>query len=41
MLGEYQSTISGDIEHAAGTSDKFRLHSEFLGELGRQTGGLR
>ena len=41
MLGKYQGSIGDDIEDALDTSDEFGLHSEFRGDVGPQTGGLR
>ncbi len=41
MLGEDQSAIGDDIEHAVNAPDEFRLHPELRGDLGRQTGGPR
>lgn len=41
VLGKNQNTVGRNIEDAATTLDKFRLHSEFLKNIGRQTGGAR
>jgi hypothetical protein len=41
VLGKNQSTVGRNIEDAAATLDKFRLHSELPKNVGRQTGGAR
>jgi hypothetical protein len=41
VLGKNQNTISSNIEDAAATLDEVGLHSEFLKNFGRQTGGVR
>ena len=41
VLGKYHNAVGCNIEDAAATLDKFRLHFEFLKNIGRQTGGAR
>ena len=41
MLGEDELSVDDDIEDSPGALEQLRLNTEFLGDPGRQTGGLR
>jgi len=40
LLGKYQLTVNFDVKNTTTATDEFGLDAGFLGNPGRQTGGL-